>query len=39
VEIKGLIKQYRNKPEIILDTTNQLVIIGNAAASNVTEKK
>jgi DNA/RNA endonuclease YhcR with UshA esterase domain len=39
VEIKGLIKPYRNKPEIILDNTNQLVIVGNGAEAGGVEKK
>jgi DNA/RNA endonuclease YhcR with UshA esterase domain len=28
VEIKGTIKEYRGKPEIILDDTNQLTVVG-----------
>jgi len=39
VEIEGMVKQYRNKPEIILDNTNQLVIVGNGAEAGGVEKK
>ena len=28
VEIKGTIKEYRGKPEIVLEETNQLVAVG-----------
>jgi DNA/RNA endonuclease YhcR with UshA esterase domain len=39
VEIMGMVKQYRNKPEIILENTNQLVIVGNGAEVGGVEKK
>ncbi len=39
VEIKGLVKQYRNKPEIVMENTNQLVIVGNGAAAGGVGKK
>jgi DNA/RNA endonuclease YhcR with UshA esterase domain len=39
VEIKGMVKKYRDKPEIILENTNQLVIVGNGAEAGGVEKK
>jgi len=39
VEIKGMVKQYHNKPEIILENTNQLTIVGNATEAGGVEKK
>jgi DNA/RNA endonuclease YhcR with UshA esterase domain len=39
VEITGKIKEYRNKPEIVLESTNQLMIVGKQAEPGGAEKK
>ena len=39
VEISGKITKYRNKPEIVLDSTNQLVVVEKRAGLNGAEKK
>ncbi|MGD0814824.1 MAG: hypothetical protein ABSA83_14555 [Verrucomicrobiota bacterium] len=39
VEIHGMVKQYRNKPEIILENTNQLVIVGRGTEADGMGKK
>ncbi|HWX19218.1 MAG TPA: hypothetical protein VN578_04835 [Candidatus Binatia bacterium] len=39
VEVSGRIIEYRNKPEIILTSTNQLKIIEKVAVPGATDKK
>jgi DNA/RNA endonuclease YhcR with UshA esterase domain len=39
VEIKGKIAEYRDKAQIVLDSTNQLSIIGEGAGTKAAEKK
>jgi len=34
VEIKGKIKNYHDKPEIVLDSTNQLTVLGSTVSTN-----
>jgi len=34
VEIKGKIKNYHDKPEIVLDSTNQLTVLGATVSTN-----
>ena len=34
VEAKGKIQNYHNKPEIVLDSTNQLTVIGTLDSTN-----
>lgn len=34
VEVKGKIKNYRDKPEIMLDSTNQLIVLGSIQFTN-----
>ena len=34
VEIKGKIKSYHDKPEIVLDSTNQLTVLGSTVSTN-----
>ena len=34
VEIKGKIKDYHDKPEIVLDDTNQLTVLGSTQSTN-----
>jgi DNA/RNA endonuclease YhcR with UshA esterase domain len=34
VEIKGKIRNYRDKPEIVLDNTNQLTVLGATISTN-----
>jgi len=34
VEIKGTIKKYHNKPEIVLESANQLKVMGALASTN-----
>ncbi len=35
VEIKGKIKNYHDKPEIVLDSTNQLTVLNSTVSTNV----
>jgi DNA/RNA endonuclease YhcR with UshA esterase domain len=35
IEIKGKIKNYNDKPEIALDSTNQLTVMGSTVSTNV----
>jgi hypothetical protein len=35
VEIKGMIKNYHGNPEIVLDNTDQLTVLGLPASTNV----
>ena len=37
VEIKGKIKNYHDKPEIVLDSTNQLTVLGATVSTNAPE--
>ena len=34
IEIRGKIKNYQDKPEIVLDNTNQLTVLGSMASTN-----
>ena len=34
VEIEGKIKNFHDKPEIVLDNTNQLTVLGSTVATN-----
>ena len=34
IEIRGKIKNYNDKPEIVLDSTNQLIVLGSIASTN-----
>jgi hypothetical protein len=34
VEIKGKIKNYHDKPEIVLDSTNQMTVLDSMALTN-----
>ncbi len=34
IEIKGTIKNYHDKPEIVLDNTNQLTVLGSTVTTN-----
>lgn len=34
IEIRGKIKNYNDKPEIVLDSTNQLTVLGSTASTN-----
>jgi DNA/RNA endonuclease YhcR with UshA esterase domain len=35
IEIRGKIKNYNDKPEIALDSTNQLTVLGSTVSTNV----
>ena len=39
VEIQGKVKNYRDKPEITLESTNQLKVVGSAGSTNAPAAK
>jgi DNA/RNA endonuclease YhcR with UshA esterase domain len=39
IEVKGKIKNYQDKPEIILDSTNQLTVLGPLQSTNAPAAK
>ncbi len=39
VEIQGMIKKYHDKPEIVLESSNQLTVVGASASTNAPATK